>query len=456
MFDTVLIANRGEIALRVARTCRELGVRTVAVYSTDDAESAVVRFADEAVHIGPADARLSYLCMPAIVEAAKKTGAQAIHPGYGFLSEDPDFAEVCASNGLTFIGPPPGVMQDLGDKSRAKTLMAEAGLPVLPGSTGSVDDFESASQLAAAIGYPVLVKAVAGGGGRGIALATDEGEFRSVYRETRANAQQWFGDSRVYVERFADDVKHVEVQVLCDGHGHGVHLGERDCSLQRRRQKLVEEAPAGGLPDGVANRMCELAVRGALAVGYEGAGTFEFVVDRRGEFQLIEVNCRLQVEHPVTEMVTGVDLVAEQLKVAAGQPLSLCQDDIAIRGAAVECRVNAENPALGFAPTPGTLATFEVPGGPFVRVDTHGAAGARVSPAYDSLLAKLVAWAPDRDQAIARVRRAVDEFVVEGRGMRTTLPFLAEILDHPEFRKATHTTTSVERMLADQRAETGG
>jgi acetyl-CoA carboxylase biotin carboxylase subunit len=446
MFDTVLIANRGEIALRIARTCREMGIRTVAVYSSDDAESAVVRFADEAIHIGPAEAKLSYLCMPAIIEAAKMTGAQAVHPGYGFLSEDPDFAEVCAGNALTFIGPPPSVMQELADKSRTKTLMARAGIPVLPGSEGSVDDFETAGQLAAEIGYPVLVKAVAGGGGRGIALASDEAEFRSVYRETRVNAQKLFGDSRVYVERFMHPVKHIEVQVLCDSHGNGVHLGERDCSLQRRRQKLVEEAPAAGLPDGVAARMGELAVRGALSVGYQGAGTFEFVVDQHGDFHLIEVNCRLQVEHPVTEMVTGVDLVAEQIKVAAGLPLAIRQEDISINGVAIECRINAENPALNFAPTAGTVDVFEPPGGPFVRVDTHGYTGVKVSAAYDSLLAKLIVWGPDRDQAIARIRRAIDEFVIAGHGMSTTSAFLSEIVDHPVFRKATHTTTSIEHM----------
>ncbi|WP_181763843.1 acetyl-CoA carboxylase biotin carboxylase subunit [Streptomyces albidus (ex Kaewkla and Franco 2022)] len=446
MFETVLIANRGEIALRIARTCREMGIRVVAVYSTEDEDSAVVRFADEAVRIGPADAKQSYLLIPAVIEAAKKTGAQAIHPGYGFLSEDPDFAEICAQDDVKFIGPSGSTMQELADKSRTRALMRDAGVPVLPGSTEPLDDWKDAKELADEIGYPVLLKAVAGGGGRGIGLARDAAELRGVYRETRSQAQALFGDGRVYLERFVERVRHIEVQVLCDAYGNGVHLGERDCSLQRRRQKLVEESPAPGLPPGVATKMGELAVQGALAVGYEGAGTFEFVVDEHGAFHLIEVNCRLQVEHPVTEMVTGFDLVAEQLKVAAGEPLSIRQQDVEFRGTAIEGRINAENPALGFVPTPGVLETFEPAGGPFVRVDSHGFPGMTISPAYDSLLAKLIVWAPDRERAIARFRRAIGEFHIAGHGVSSTASFLSDIVDRPVFRNAEHHTNSVEQL----------
>jgi acetyl-CoA carboxylase biotin carboxylase subunit len=450
MFEKVLVANRGEIALRIARTCREMGIGVVAVHSTEDEDSAVVRFADESVCIGPADAKESYLLIPAVIEAAKKTGAQAVHPGYGFLSEDPDFAEICAANGLKFIGPPPATMQQMADKSQARALMRDAGVPVLPGSTEPLDDWKAARDVAGEIGYPVLVKAVAGGGGRGIALAEDETELRRVHRETRAQAQAIFGDGRVYVERFMEHVRHIEVQVLCDAHGNGIHLGERDCSLQRRRQKLVEESPAPGLPGGVAAKMGELAVRGALAVGYEGAGTFEFVVDESGGFHLIEVNCRLQVEHPVTEMVTGVDLVAEQLRIAAGEPLTLRQQDVEFRGAAIEGRINAENPEFGFAPTPGVVERFEPPGGPFVRVDTHAFSGAAISAAYDSLLAKLIVWAPDRERAISRLRRAMGEFTISGHGVKNTASFLSGLVDQPFFRNAEHTTDSVEWFTQSQ------
>ncbi|QPP08948.1 acetyl-CoA carboxylase biotin carboxylase subunit [Streptomyces bathyalis] len=449
MFDTVLIANRGEIALRIARTCRELGIRVAAVHSTEDEDSAVVRFADEAVRIGPADAKQSYLLIPALIEAAKKTGAQAIHPGYGFLSEDPDFAEICAQDDLKFIGPSGTTMQQLADKSRTRGLMRDAGVPVLPGSTEPLDDWKEAKALADEIGYPVLLKAVAGGGGRGIGLARDAAELRRVHRETRTQAQALFGDGRVYLERFVERVRHIEVQVLCDAHGNGVHLGERDCSLQRRRQKLVEESPAPGLPPGVATKMGELAVQGALAVGYEGAGTFEFVVDEEGSFHLIEVNCRLQVEHPVTEMVTGVDIVAEQLRIAAGEPLSLRQQDVQFRGVAIEGRINAENPDLGFVPTPGRLDVFEPPGGQFVRVDSHGYPGMVIPSSYDSLLAKLIVWAPDRDGAIARLRRAAGEFRIDGHGVSSTTSFLSGIVDHPVFRKAEHHTDSVEQLQQD-------
>ncbi|NUU24207.1 MAG: acetyl-CoA carboxylase biotin carboxylase subunit, partial [Streptomycetaceae bacterium] len=416
MLDTVLIANRGEIALRVVRACREAGIRSVAVYSTADRDSAAVRSADRSVHIGPPPARSSYLNIPAIIEAARATGADAIHPGYGFLSEDPDFAEICAQNGITFIGPSPEVMQCLGDKARARAAMARAGIPVLPGSTGALASPREAAEMADAIGYPVILKAVAGGGGRGMCVVRDRDRMSWAYAETRAHARAVFGDDRLYLERFVDDARHIEVQVLCDAYGSAIHLGERDCSVQRRHQKLIEESPAPRLPQDIREAMCEAALRGAREVGYVGAGTFEFVVGPDWDFHLMEVNCRLQVEHPVTEMTTGVDLVRQQLAIAAGEPLALGQHDIVPRGTAIECRVNAEDPERDFVPTPGTLTTFTPPGGPFVRVDTHAYPGWTVGPDYDSLIAKTVVWAPDRDQAVARADRALAELDVRGPG----------------------------------------
>lgn len=450
MFSTVLVANRGEIALRVARTCRELGIRTVAVHSTADRDSAVVRFADQAVHIGPSPASGSYLSMPAIVEAALHTGADAVHPGYGFLAEDPDFAEVCEANGITFIGPPPQVMQQLGDKSAARALMAQAGLPVLPGSDGSLATHAEAKKVAEQVGYPVILKAAAGGGGRGMSVVPGPGDILRAYNSTRALARAVFGDERLYLERFIDGARHIEVQVLRDWFGAAVHLGERDCSVQRRHQKLVEETPAPHLPPKLREAMCAAAVRGAAAVGYVGAGTFEFVVTPDHEFYLMEINCRLQVEHPVTELVTGVDIVREQIRVAAQEPLSIRQADVMPRGVAIECRVNAEDPGRDFAPTPGRITDLTLPGGPFVRVDTHAAPGWRVGPDYDSLLAKTAVWAPDREQALARMDRALGEFRVAGDGLRTTIDFLRQTLTHPKFRAAEHTTGFVDALSLEQ------
>jgi len=452
VFRTVLIANRGEIALRVARTCRELGIRTVAVYSTADRDSAVVRFADQAVHLGPPAAKHSYLHIPSIIEAARSTGAEAIHPGYGFLSEDPDFAEICDSAGLTFIGPPARVMEQLGDKAMARRLMAEAGLPVLPGSTGAVGHPAEARQIADRIGYPVILKAVAGGGGRGMAVVRDGEQLAPAFQDTRAHARAVFGDDRLYLERYVDGARHIEVQVLSDVHGNAVHLAERDCSVQRRHQKLIEESPAPNLPDGLRRQMCEAAVRGALAVGYAGAATFEFVLGPDGSFYLMEVNCRLQVEHPVTEMVTGIDLVREQIAIAAGHRLSVRQDTVRPRGAAVEARVNAEDPDRGFAPAPGLLTEFTPPGGPFVRVDTHAYPGWVVGPDYDSLLAKTIAWAPDRAQAIARLDRALGEFRIDGPGVRTTTRYLRRTLADPRFLAGRHTTALVAEMAEEAAA----
>ena len=448
MFGTVLIANRGEIAVRVLRACRELGIRTVAVYSTEDKDSAVVRMADEAVQIGPAPSRQSYLNAAAIIEAARQTGAEAIHPGYGFLSENPDFAEICEAEGFTFIGPPAAVIATLGDKTAARAAMTAAGLPLLPGSVEPLNDAEQAAALAGEIGYPVIIKAAAGGGGRGMSIVEDPAEFSRAYQQTRATAQVLFGDGRVYVERYLASARHVEIQVLCDKYGNAVHLGERDCSVQRRHQKLVEETPAPGLPAELRARMGAAAVRGALSTGYVGAGTFEFIVDTENNFYFMEVNCRIQVEHPVTEAVTGVDLIIEQLRVAAGEPLRLKQEDIVPNGVAIECRVNVEDPSRNFAPTPGVLEQFIPPGGPFVRVDTHGYAGYRVPAAYDSLLAKVIAWAPDREQAIQRMRRALAEFTVQGPGIRTTCEFLDRVLRDPLFVEAKHDTSLVAKIMA--------
>jgi acetyl-CoA carboxylase, biotin carboxylase subunit len=451
LFDTVLVANRGEIALRVVRTCREMGIRTVVVHSTTDRDSAAVRAADVAVQIGPGAPRRSYLSVPAIIEAALSSGARAIHPGYGFLSEDPDFAEVCAANDLVFIGPAPGLMSMLGDKAEARALMADAGLPVLPGSRQTVDSADEAIEVADRIGYPVIIKAAAGGGGRGMSVVRSRQHLLLSYRQTRAAAQAVFGDGRVYLERYCDRARHVEVQVLGDTHGNVVHLGERDCSVQRRHQKLIEESPAPALDPALTGRMAEAAVHGARAVGYTGAGTFEFLV-ADGEFTFMEINCRIQVEHPVTEMVTGVDLIREQIMVAAGLPLSVRQEELVPRGVAVECRVNAEDPARNFAPCPGRLDEFVPPGGPFVRVDTHAYPGWRVPPEYDSLLAKVVAWAPNREQALDRLDRALAEFHIGGPGVRTTIPLLRDVLAEPAFRAGRHTTTLLEEMSDGQAA----
>ncbi|HEV2376984.1 MAG TPA: acetyl-CoA carboxylase biotin carboxylase subunit [Streptosporangiaceae bacterium] len=444
---SVLIANRGEIALRIARACREAGIRAIAVYSTEDQDSAAVRFADEAVHIGPAPAQHSYLNMAAIIEAARRTGAEAVHPGYGFLSESSDFAEACAASGLLFIGPPPAVIETLNDKTSARRLMASAGLPVLPGSLGPVNHAEDARAVAGETGYPLIIKAAAGGGGRGIRVVREPADLGAAYREVRASAQTLFGDSRVYLERYLESPRHVEVQVLCDGHGAVVHLGERDCTVQRRHQKLVEESPAPGVAAAIRDRMAEAAVRGALAAGYVGAGTFEFLVDTDGGWYFIEANPRIQVEHPVTEMVTGIDLVAQQFQIAAGRPLRMRQDDVCCRGVAIECRINAEDPDRGFAPAPGTLTEFSPPAGPFVRVDTHGHPGYRIARSYDSLLAKVVVWAPDRSQAMARMLRALSEFTVAGPGVATTGPLLAKVIGHPLFRDAKHDTGLVDDIL---------
>jgi acetyl-CoA carboxylase biotin carboxylase subunit len=453
MFEKVLIANRGEIALRVARACRELGIKSVAVFSTADAESAVVKFADEAVQIGPPAVARSYLHIPSIVGAALKTGADAIHPGYGFLSEDPYFAEICADEGITFIGPRPDVMEKVGDKATARQLMSAAGLPLLPGTVEPVNTHDDAHDIADEIGYPVIIKAVAGGGGRGMSVVNRADQLASLYQTTRATAQAVFKDSAVYIERYLETSRHTEIQLVCDAHGEGVYFGERDCSVQRRHQKLIEEAPSIHLSEETRREVGEAAVRGALSVGYTGAGTMEFLLDLDGNLFFMEMNARIQVEHPVSELVTSTDLIQEQIRVAAGEPLSVAQDDVMpLHGHAIECRINAEDPDNNFAPAAGKLDTYVAPGGPWTRVDSHCYPGWTITPFYDSLIAKLIVWAPDRDKAIDRMLRALSEFEISGRGVKTTIPFHQRILDHPQFRSGDVTTDFVEQLMSQEAA----
>jgi acetyl-CoA carboxylase, biotin carboxylase subunit len=453
MFEKVLIANRGEIALRVARACRELGIKSVAVFSTADAESAVVKFADEAVQIGPPAVARSYLHIPSIVGAALKTGADAIHPGYGFLSEDPYFAEICADEAITFIGPRPDVMENVGDKATARQLMSAAGLPLLPGTVEPVNTLDDAHDIADEIGYPVIIKAVAGGGGRGMSVVNRADQLASLYQTTRATAQAVFKDSAVYIERYLETSRHTEIQLVCDAHGEGVYFGERDCSVQRRHQKLIEEAPSIHLSEETRREVGEAAVRGALSVGYTGAGTMEFLLDLDGNLFFMEMNARIQVEHPVSELVTSTDLIQEQIRVAAGEPLSVAQDDVMpLHGHAIECRINAEDPDNNFAPAAGKLDTYVAPGGPWTRVDSHCYPGWTITPFYDSLIAKLIVWAPDRDKAIDRMLRALSEFEISGRGVKTTIPFHQRILDHPQFRSGDVTTDFVEQLMSQEAA----
>jgi acetyl-CoA carboxylase biotin carboxylase subunit len=453
VFDKVLIANRGEIALRVARACREMGVKSVAVFSTADAESAVVRFADEAVQIGPPAVGRSYLHIPSLIGAALKTGADAIHPGYGFLSEDPYFAEICTDEGITFIGPKPDVMEKVGDKATARQLMSAAGLPLLPGTVEPVNTLDEAHDVAGEIGYPLIIKAVAGGGGRGMSVVQRPEELATLYQTTRATAQAVFKDSAVYMERYLETSRHTEIQLVCDPHGNGVYFGERDCSVQRRHQKLIEEAPSIHLSEETRREVGESAVRGALSVGYTGAGTMEFLLDLDGNLYFMEMNARIQVEHPVSELVTNTDLIQEQIRVAAGEKLSVEQDDVLpLMGHAIECRINAEDPDNNFAPAAGKLDTYVPPGGPWTRVDSHCYPGWVISPFYDSLIAKLIVWAPDRDKAIDRMLRALSEFEISGRGVKTTIPFHRRILDHPQFRSGDVTTDFVEQFMSEEAA----
>jgi acetyl-CoA carboxylase biotin carboxylase subunit len=430
-FQRILVANRGEIALRVIRACKDLGIEAVAVYSEADRGAPYLELADDALCIGPAPAAESYLKIDRLISAADVADVDAIHPGYGFLSENPHFAEVCRACKIEFIGPPQEAMQRLGNKNEARKLAKKAGVPVVPGSEGLVGKDEDARALAQAMGYPVLIKAAAGGGGRGMRVAHNDLSLRSGLQAARQEAEAAFKDGSVYLEKYLERPRHVEVQFLADRHGNAVHLWERDCSLQRRHQKLLEESPAPDLPDKVRQAMCEAAVRLARAAGYENAGTCEFLVDREHRFYFIEVNARIQVEHPVTELVTGIDLVQAQIRIAAGEPLPFRQEDVAHRGAALECRINAEDPAHGFRPSPGTVTRWQPPGGPGVRLDSHVVAGYRVPPHYDSLIAKLLVHRPTRGEALATMRRALGEFVVEG--VQTTIPLHREVLANAAF-----------------------
>jgi acetyl-CoA carboxylase, biotin carboxylase subunit len=447
VFRKVLIANRGEIALRVIRACKELGIRTVAVYSQADRESLHVRFADEDVCIGPPSARESYLNIPRIIAAAEVTGADAIHPGYGFLAENAEFSEICERSELTFIGPTPQQIRVMGDKAAARRTMREVGVPIVPG-TDAISDPDEALAAAEEIGFPVLIKAAAGGGGKGMRVAVDAEDFPRQFGMARNEASAAFGDDTVYVEKYLARPRHIEFQILGDQHGRVIHLGERDCSIQRRHQKLVEEAPSPALTQALREAMGEAAVRGAKAIDYVGAGTIEMLLNDDGSFYFMEMNTRIQVEHPVTEMCTGVDLVKEQIRAAAGLPLTVPDKAIRLRGHAIECRINAEDPARNFAPSPGTLTTFHPPGGPGVRVDTHGYAGYRVPPFYDSLVAKLIVHGNTREEALARMRHSLASFIVEG--VHTTIPFLQEVMDHPAFVAGEVDTKFLERMLAER------
>ncbi|MEX1172647.1 MAG: acetyl-CoA carboxylase biotin carboxylase subunit [Chloroflexota bacterium] len=414
MFRKVLIANRGEIAVRILRACRELGVESVVAYSEADRSSLAVQLADEAICIGPAEARKSYLSAPAVISAALVTGCDAIHPGYGFLSEDEGFAEVVAAHDLTFIGPPAGVLERFASKAGTRQLLGGFGLPIIPGSDGMLRDDMHALSEAERIGYPILVKPSAGGGGKGMRMVRTPRELENSLRVCRSEAKAAFGDDSLYLERWLDENRHVEVQVAVDRYGHGIHLGERDCSVQRRHQKILEEAPTPALDAAARATLAETAVRAVVAAGYENVGTLEFLVDGSGNFYFIEINCRIQVEHPVTEMLTGVDLVAMQMRIAAGEPLGLTQADITMRGHAIEFRINAEDPEHEFRPAAGVVERYIPPGGPGVRMDSHLYTGYEVPPYYDSLLGKLVVWGPDRASAIARGRAALDGLVIEG------------------------------------------
>jgi acetyl-CoA carboxylase biotin carboxylase subunit len=442
MFKKILIANRGEIALRIIYACRELGIRTVAVFSEADENSLHVRFADEDVCIGPARSLDSYLNVPAIISAAEITGADAIHPGYGFLAESAYLAEVCEACHIRFIGPDPNVIRLMGDKARARRAMKKAGVPVLPGSDGPVESEEKAQKVARDLGFPVIIKAVAGGGGRGMRIVRAAPDLGKALKTAQREAEAAFGVGDVYIEKYVDSPRHIEVQVLGDHHGAVVHLGERECSIQRRHQKLVEEAPSPALSEKMRRKLGSTVVDAARAVQYTNAGTFEFLMDPAGNFYFLEVNTRLQVEHPVTECITGIDVVKEQIRMAAGERLSFKQGEVAFSGHAIECRVNAEDPDT-LTPSPGIIHAFSVPGGPGVRLDTFAHAEAVVSPYYDSLIAKVVTWGRDRQEAIARMRRTLEMTVIEG--VKTTIPLHLKILSDPDFIAGKLSTSFMER-----------
>ncbi|QHN49821.1 acetyl-CoA carboxylase biotin carboxylase subunit [Geobacillus stearothermophilus] len=443
MIKKVLVANRGEIAVRIIRACRELDIETVAVFSQADRDALHVQLADEAYCIGPTASKDSYLNFTNIMSVATLTGCDAIHPGYGFLAENEAFTELCRECNVTFIGPSPEAIAKMGIKDIARETMREAGVPIVPGSRGVIESLEEARAIAAEIGYPVIIKATAGGGGKGIRVARNEEELVKGINITQQEAATAFGNPGVYIEKYIEDFRHVEIQVLADSYGNTIHLGERDCSIQRRLQKLVEEAPSPALDDDMRRRMGEAAVKAAKAVNYTGAGTVEFIYDHRNkQFYFMEMNTRIQVEHPVTELITGVDLVKEQIRVAAGEKLSLTQEDVSFNGWAIECRINAENPAKNFMPSPGKIAMYLPPGGPGVRVDSAAYPGYTIPPYYDSMIAKLIVHAPTREEAIARMRRALSEFVIEG--IHTTIPFHIKLMEHEKFQSGEFNTKFLE------------
>ncbi len=448
MFDKILIANRGEIALRVHRACREMGIRTVAIHSEADADAMHVRLADESVCVGPAAASKSYLNVPAIIAAAEVTGAQAIHPGYGFLSENARFAEIVEAHGFTFIGPTADHIRIMGDKITAKQTVMEAGIPVVPGSEGGVGSYEEAIPVAEQIGYPVLIKAASGGGGRGMKVAETAADLKEAMDTASTEALAAFGDGTVYIEKYLGRPRHIEIQILADTHGNVVHLGERDCSLQRRHQKILEEAPSPALNAEDRAKIGEVVSKAIGAIGYRGVGTIEFLWEN-GEFYFIEMNTRLQVEHPVTEMITGIDLVREQIRVADGAPLEITQDDIKFRGWSIECRINAENPRT-FAPSPGKVTDFHAPGGLGVRLDSALYAGYSIPPYYDSLIGKLIVHGRTRDEALLRLRRSLEETVIGG--IETTIPLFLELLEEPEFVNGDYHIRWLEEWLANRPA----
>jgi len=443
LFKKVLIANRGEIAVRIIRACRELGISTVAVYSEVDRDSLHVRLADEAICIGPADLSQSYLSIPAIISAADITDAEAIHPGYGFLAEDPHFAEACIASKITFIGPTPENIRIGGDKSRARQIMKKKGIPVVPGSDNPVATEDDAVKIARRLSYPVILKASAGGGGKGMRIVNNEDELIHQYQMAQREALSTFGSSDIYIEKYLPAIRHVEVQIISDGEGRIVHLGERDCSIQRRHQKLIEESPFIFSSQKFRKKIGELAIKAASALKYRNAGTIEFIVDEERNIYFMEVNTRIQVEHPVTEMVTGIDIVKEQIRIAAGYPIFFKQKDIKFTGHSIECRINAEDPDT-FIPSSGRITTFIPPGGYGIRVDTAAYSGWTVTPYYDSLIAKLIAHGANRDEAIIRMRRALGEFIIEG--IKTTIPFHQRVLNHPDFLSGNFNTHFLDNM----------
>ncbi|AOY84239.1 acetyl-CoA carboxylase biotin carboxylase subunit [Moorena producens JHB] len=444
-FSKILIANRGEIALRIIRTCEEMGIPTVAVHSTIDQHALNVQLADEAVCIGDPPSSKSYLNIPNIISAALTRNATAIHPGYGFLSENARFAEICADHQISFIGPTPEAIRAMGDKSTAKETMQRAGVPTVPGSDGLVSSEQEAHAIARQIGYPVMIKATAGGGGRGMRLVQEDSQLIKLFQAAQGEAQAAFGNGGVYIEKFIQRPRHIEIQILADSHGNAIHLGERDCSIQRRHQKLLEEAPSPVLDPELRAKMGNAAVMAAKSINYVGVGTVEFLLDASGEFYFMEMNTRIQVEHPVTEMITGLDLIAEQIKIAQGEELSLTQDQVTLKGHAIECRINAEDPDHGFRPQPGRISAYLPPGGPWVRMDSHVYPDYEIPPYYDSLIGKLIVWGPTRDAAIQRMKRALRECAITG--VSTTLTFHQKILETPAFLEGQVYTNFVEKEM---------